>query len=282
MLTVLTLEEKIGKNAPARVLNRLRGDSLGVDIREYKGIALKELVYKQRRKNINLRRISIAAGVQRNGIICPEGIFKNGEAGLYRFYSVRFKQRLCTNFALQTVRAMKNTNRSLSIGILDRGCVCGDIMRDILAVFDRVKVVSPSAGEYEYIAEEIFADCGASFLLTENCGALNSCDFIIAPEQINFPLKPSAHSIVLTIAPPSAGASGEIYYDYEVELPAEYESLRPAWCSGEYFGSALYAKGRQYQLGSLIPRLCSNNTVAQTVRSMAKRLCSARQNGGDF
>lgn len=274
MLTTLTVEERNLGKSPLSIIYKLIGDSVSVNIREYREITVREIIYKKRRKTIDLRKISEAAGAQRGCIICGRGIFEDGSFGLYRFYSPRFKQRLCTNFALESVRAMQDISRGLKIGVLDNNCACADIIRDFLSLCGDVTVVSSAIEEYEYIAEEIMSECGASFLLTSNPDSLNNCDLIIAPERISVPLSLRSQCVVLTVAPPRCPTGGQVYHGYKITLPKELNDLRPRECGEVYFASALYTKGRLHALGTLVPEFCSNSGGVQTVKSVASYLCA--------
>ena len=269
LITTLTVEEKQGKNAAARFWNLIRGDSLKTEIFEINETIIREITYKKRRKSINPEKISAAAGNQREYIVCSEGIFKNGEAGLYRFYAPRFEGRMCSNFALECVRQMKTADRSLKIGVLDNFCSCTDIVRNLLRFSDNVTVVSSTPDEYGYVADEILSDCGASFLLTVDPSALGDCRLLIAPERIKLPLSLSSRTLVLTVAPPVHPIGGQVYWKYSIELPLEAEALRPKGIDEVYFASALYTKARCHSLGTLIPTLVSNLSSAHTPQSAA-------------
>ena len=56
------------------------------------------------------------------------------------------------------------------------------------------------------------------------------------------------------------------------DLPGGGARGRPEGLSEEYFCSALYTLGSQYELGSIVPDLCRNDTEAQTVKSLCSYL----------
>lgn len=274
MITTLTVEEKRGKNAFMRGLGFFRGDSIKTEIFEYGDTVIRNITYKLRRDMPDPEKISAAAGSQRGSIVCNEGIFENGESGLYRFYSPRLESRLCSNFAIECMRQMKEPDRSLKIGIIDNSCACADIVRGFLRYSDNVTVVTSASDEYGYVADEILNACGAAFMLTVNPASLGDCRLIIAPERIKIPLNLSSRTVVLTVAPPVHPIGGQVYYRYSISLPPELEALRPDQIDRVYFASALYIKARIYTLGSLIPDLVSNPSSAQTSGSVAKILGS--------
>ena len=84
------------------------------------------------------------------------------------------------------------------------------------------------------------------------------------------PLNPSA--TVLTVGEPDAPLNGEIYFSYSFRMPNGFADIKPPELSEEYFCSALYTLGAQYELGTIVPLSCNGKTGAQTVKSLSNLL----------
>ena len=55
-------------------------------------------------------------------------------------------------------------------------------------------------------------------------------------------------------------------------MPNGFDALKPDELSEEYFCSALYTLGAQYELGSIVPLNCCGKYGSQTVNSLSELL----------
>ena len=122
--------------------------------------------------------------------------------------------------------------------------------------------------ELNTIAEET----GACAVVTHHREQLSNCDLVIAPFEIEENLPVRNDAVILTNGRPKENIKGFVYFRYCFKMPNGFALLRPEGLSEEYFCSALYTLGSQYELGSIVPDLCRNDTEAQTVKSLCSYL----------
>lgn len=269
MVTTLKIE-RTDTNSIGNILGNIKGDSYNIDVKKSGDIIVRDVTYRQRGKRLNLRKLYKAVGEQSSCLLCDQ-MARNTE--IFEIFSSNiFAQRLCSNFALKLVQMLGEANSNLKVGIIDCDSNCIDMVRPLLRVCDRLTVVTQSIEEYMYISDEILMDMGATFLLTKNYASLNVCDLIIAPSKIDVPLSLRDRCVVITTELPTYMIGGQIYFEYDIDLPSEIELLRPKWCSAIEFGSALYTAENLYMLGSVVPKICKSESVVQTLPSMVKML----------
>ena len=269
MVTTLKIE-RTDTNSIGNILGNIKGDSYNIDVKKLGDIIVREVTYRQRGKRLNLRKLHKAVGGQSSCLLCDQ---MARDTEIFEIFSSNiFTQRLCSNFALKLVQMLGEINSNLKVGIIDYDSNCIDIVRPLLSVCDKLTVVTQSIEEYMYISDEILMDMGATFLLTKNFASLNVCDLIIAPSKIDVPLSLKDRCVVITTELPTYMIGGQIYFEYDIDLPSEIELLRPKWCSAIEFGSALYIAENLYTLGSVVPKLCRSESVVQTLPSMVKML----------
>lgn len=276
MLTILTVQNQESNKWYRRILNFIRGNILSVEFENARGVVLKHITYKHRTGKINWNKVDDVVGPQRNHLICAENILLPEEMGYKRFDNKEFKSRLVTNLSISVVSKMETPNK-IKIGIFDPNGESADFLPSVVKYTDNIVVVTDNFQGYKYEVDCIYEEMGATVQISDNRVNLIDCDFVIAPEQIKERLPLSSDTIVLTSDPPSVCTTGLLYYDYYIKLPKKFDVIKPKELSDVYFAGALYSKAGQFQLGSIVPISCKNNSSAQTVGS----ICSALQKYAD-
>ncbi len=271
VITTLSVDLVEKSERFGQFLNRLRRDRVEVDIKRSLGVSVKQIKYTSYSGKVKLDKISREVGSQRTQILCDENIDFAVNSGYRRFNSMLFSVRLCTNMAINILDECKSSYK-LRVGIYDTSAVACECLLSVLGYCSDVVAVTKNSKPYFYITDRALDELGATAIVTKNVSELETCDLVIAPTVVNEPIALRDNAIMLTVAKPTAQVSGRVYYKYNFRIPNGFADMKPSDLSEEYFCSALYTLGSQYQLGSLAPLTCSNETDSQTVGSICAML----------
>jgi hypothetical protein len=193
------------------------------------------------------------------------------DSGYKRFYSPFFSARLCTNMALYALSKFDTPER-LTVGIYDPDAQCTDLVSFVLKYTGNVCIITDNEDVFYDELNTIAEETGACAVVTHHREQLSNCDLVIAPFEIEENLPVRNDAVILTNGRPKENIKGFVYFRYCFKMPNGFALLRPEGLSEEYFCSALYTLGSQYELGSIVPDLCRNDTEAQTVKSLCSYL----------
>lgn len=143
-----------------------------------------------------------------------------------------------------------------------------EFLLTVLEYSSDVAVVTQNCEPYYCVVSRAMDELGASAVVTKNISELADCTFIIAPDVIEENLPFRSDAVVLTVDCPKVPASGLVYYKYHFRMPNGFDEIKPDDLDEEYFCSALYTLGSQYELGSIVPMVCRNFSSSQTVKSL--------------
>lgn len=270
MITALSVSIPEHRKGIMGLADRLKKDKLEVEICKARGVQLKHITYTSFSGEIRLDKASRAIGAQRGQLLCSEKLVFPHKSGYKRFFSTSFSARLCTNMALSVLQECK-CSASLRVGIYDLKATDCDFLINVLEYCSDVVAVTQNERPYFYVADRALDEIGATALITKNTSELSECDLIIAPSVIDVSLPLKASAIVLTTKRPKCKVGGMVYYRYNFSMPNGFAGIKPEELDEEYFCSALYTLGAQYELGSIVPLSCRNENMSQTVKS----LCAA-------
>ncbi len=254
-----------------KLINRFRNDKVEVEIKQARGVKLKQITYTSYSGKIKLDKTDSIIGAQRNKLLCSDKLSFPAESGYRRFYSTDFTKRLCTNMSLSVLQEFKYPEK-IRVGIYDPDGDSHDILLHILKICSDVTVVTNNGDSYRCELERAMDELGATAVITKNIDDLSDCEFIIAPCVIDEKLPIRNYTIVMTLENPKVPISGFIYYKYYLKMPNGFDSLKPKELEEDYFCSALYTLAFQYELGSIVPTLCRNSSTSQTVKSLCASL----------
>lgn len=255
MITALTIKEELPKGlwrkigaflSPIPPVSTLRtmGDTL----------AVLHVEYERKREKIAWDKIEKELG---NG---KKEVLYSGDIplpkGLKRYRSHALMHRLAENAALEVLTRLKLPPYRLRLGLFDPDGANDGMLRLLLPFSSCINAVSGNMKTYIDRADEIMEESGAFISVHKSIGCLQSCHVVIAPEKIRMELPLSDSAIVFTGEKPAVSLRGVVFDSYALTLPQKYDPLRPDSISSEYFACALYDKGRQHELGSLIPQGC--------------------------
>ncbi len=272
MLTALTIKNAETDKWYKKILNLIRGNSIIVNIKSARGVVLRDIVYISRNGEVDWYALDAEIGAQRNHLLCDDSIVFPKNMGFRRFENIQFKIQLTCNLAVYTLSKLKGEIPDIKVGLFDADALCTGVLDELVNYCGDVRVVSDCTEVYRNLSEKITASTGAAVAVSESREALADCSLVIAPAQINECLPVSGGAIVLTSFAPTVCVTGLVYFDYHFRMPNMFDRIKPDSLSCEYFAGALYTKGRQYELGSIVPTTCSNFTSSQTPRSICDYL----------
>lgn len=267
MITALSVNVPEKPTGIKKLINMLRCDRIDVEIKRARGVSLKHITYTSYSGKIHLEKADKIIGAQRNHLLCPEKLRFPPDSGYKRFYSTMFSARLCVNMALCVLMECVCPEK-LKIGIYDQKAVIPEFLLTVLEYCSDVAVVTQNCEPYYCVTSRAMDELGASAVVTKNISELVDCTFIIAPDVIEEKLPLRSDAVVLTVACPKVPTSGLVYYKYHFRMPNGFDEIKPDDMDEEYFCSALYTLGSQYELGSIVPMVCRNFSSSQTVKSL--------------
>lgn len=250
------------------IANRLRRDKVEVHIARARGVTLKHITYISSSGEVRLEKTDAAVGEQRDRLLCSDKLIFPHRSGYKRFCSQRFSARLCTNMALSVLMRCQNS-AALRVGIYDPTGENADFLLSALLYSSDVVAVTGCTEVYREVAAQAMEELGASALVTFRKEELARCHLIVAPDTVREPLPIRQDSILLSTACPEADLQGKIYYKYGFRMPNGFDSIKPDELDEEYFCSALYTLGSQYELGSIVPLSAKGREEKCTVKSLA-------------
>ena len=270
MIAALNIEYGNKGRGLRRLINKIKRDRITVELRKARGVCLVYVTYTSYNGKINLDKLSGVFGSRSRRILCDSRIEFPKNSGFIRFDSDSFRIRLCTNMVYQILK--DSDGLSISLGIYDPNGIISDFLPVSLEYCRRVTVVTNESKIYQTQLNRALDELGATAVITSKADELENCNLIIAPDVIDASLSIKGTAIVLTTQKPTKTISGHIYYKYNFKMPASLAQIKPDVLSDEYFCSALYTIENKYELGSIVPNLCSDGTTSQTIPSIQKFL----------
>ncbi|MEE0265896.1 MAG: hypothetical protein UD936_09755 [Acutalibacteraceae bacterium] len=267
MLTALTIKDYSVKKGRFGLFKR---DKTNLEVVEYNGVRIVHIIYSKYSKNINWNKIRELAGNEKNNILCSADIAIPEDCGIKRYSTNTLKERISENTALEVIRRCSEGCNSLKVGLYDPHADKKDLIPSLIKYTDSITVVTNAADEYYQVYKQTIADTGAVLMLKQSVSALKGCNIVIAPQRIKVKLPVDDTTVVFTSSKPAICQSGRVFTSYVVILNESYKEIKPHSLSDEYFAQALYDKGKQYRLGTLLPILCISEAVNSTIDEISR------------
>lgn len=267
MITSLSVKVPEKQKGLKKYTDLFKKDKIDVQIRKARGVRIKQVTYTSYSGKLRLDKADKMIGAQRNHLLCSELIKFPPNSGYKRFYSTLFSARLCVNMALAVIVECICPEK-LKIGIYDPDATCSEFLFNVLEHCSQVAVVTENSEVYYSELNRAMDELGASAVITQNVSELTDCNFVIAPVNIKSELPLREDALVLTVDLPKVQLNGLVYYKYHFRMPNGFDIIKPQNLDEEYFCSALYTLGGQYELGSIVPVVCRNFSSSQTVKSL--------------
>ena len=252
MLTALSVKLPKRKRGMSSLFDRLRRDRVEVEEQSAGSVTLRHVIYTSYSGELKLEKLNYAVGVERRRMLCSDRLIFPRQSGYRRFCSTAFSSRLCTNFALGVLKSSKKA-ANLRVTIYDPAAYCADYLISVLECCSDVTVVTSCFEPYFCVLDRALCELGATAMVTKNRSELERGDIVIAPQQIAEEIRLSDSAVLFTVSRPPKSVRCRAFYKYHFKMPNTFAKLKPEGLSEEYFCSALYAIGAQYQLGSILP-----------------------------
>ncbi|MEE1154620.1 MAG: hypothetical protein UH241_05635 [Acutalibacteraceae bacterium] len=273
MLTVLTVKDYSNKK---RGLDWFKRDNTQLEVIKYNKIQIVHIIYNKYGKKVKWDKIRQLAGNEAERLLCNESIVFPESSGLKRYRSNLLKERVAENTTLEVLKRCSEQSDNLEIGVYDSSGKKSAFVRELLKYVDRLTVVTDAVEDYYKIYKQIISETGAVILIKNDVSALKSCNVVVAPEKIKKQIPVRENTVVFTATNPAVCQTGRVYSGYIVVLNESYKDIKPYSLSDEYFAQALYDKGRQYRLGSVLPILCiseSGNATIEEISAFVQQHC---------
>ena len=267
MLTALTIKDYSNKK---RGLDWFKRDSTQLEVIKYNKMQIVHIIYNKYGKKVKWDKIKQLAGNESKTLLCNRNITLPESSGLRRYSSNLLKERIAENTALEVLKRCSNECDNIEVGVYDASGRKSALVRELLKYVDRLTVVTDAVGDYYKIYREIISETGAVILIKNNLSALKNCDIVIVPEKIKIEMPVKNNTVIFTAVSPAVCQVGRVYCSYIVALNESYKDIKPHSLSDEYFAQALYDKGRQYRLGSVLPILCISESGNATIEEISR------------
>lgn len=272
MITVLTINDKTASDKWGRLKNFFKGDSISTEIITLQHLTVIHIIYNNRKNHIKWQNIAQQAGYEKQCIFCSSNIELPKKYGFKRYCCKSHMQRMAENAALSVLETAQIAPENINIGLYDPDASKADLVYDLIKFTKSLTVVTSEPHVYSHVQKNILEDTGADFVIKKSLDSLKLCHVVIAPKRITrcIPLKDSA--MVFTGELPTVTLLGNVICNYKFYLPGWCRRIKPPSLSDEYFAQALYDKGHQHTLGSLIPNTVILGGNTYTVAQAATKL----------
>lgn len=274
MLTALSVRLPEQQTGIKQLARRLRRDKVQIDIKRARGVTLKHITYISYSGQVRLDKTDKIIGSQRSRLLCSDNLVFPHHSGYMRFDSRAFTSRLCSNAALAVLQRLK-PSCSVRLGIVDSRGVHTELMRRALAFCADVTVITDNGQAYRAETERAMDELGAASFVTSNPADLKNCGLVLIPDKTYAQLCIGDNALVIASEPPEKPRENW-FYRYKVKMPNGFSSLKPDELDGEYFCSALYTLGAQYELGSMVPVLVEADGKTCTIETLCALLDNPR------
>lgn len=249
----------------------LLGDKILEDYLELEDITVRRITYVSRRNSINWDNVYTRAGYEAKCLVCDDSIRLPPESGLIRFRDKSLEKRMTENFAYSVLCEMGNP-QNISVAFFDADGSRSDFAESLSQITDNFIVVTGDKNRYAQISRRLMEEQGISLVITNKLRRMEDSRLIIAPSKIRRELKIGSKAVVLTGDAPCCNMNGQCYFNFRIDLPDRYKNLVTGEIDPMYLASSLYSRGRQYNLGSIVPYVAYNSGATCTVKSLAKYL----------
>ena len=269
MLTTLDIRTVQHKNKLLKMIAKLKKDRIDTYYRQSANLRIKCVEYVAYSESINWSKLDKVIGPQRNRLVCSESISLPQNMGYKRFCDDEYKVRLCTNFG---IKVLSQCSQNLSVAIIDNDATHTVLPSHLLNFTDNIIVVTQRDDIYKDVADNLLEETGAPIRVAKTQQVLHSCDLIFDLSSAVDVSELDKNAVVMCVTKPQTQCDYMVIYDYTADIAGRFEFLCPEYIDKTYFASALYSMLNVYQLGSLVPDVCSSTKGECTVHSVAELL----------
>jgi hypothetical protein len=254
-----------------KLINIFRKDKITEEYIDTGSLTVRKITYISHHKEINWDFVHRQAGYEAKSLVAGNDVRFPYGTGLIKFYDKGFMERMTENFAYGVLKEMENPEK-LNIAFYDIDGSHSDFVEVLCQFAHELVVATGNKEKYGIVAEKLMVEKGVSLIITNRLSRLRNCTFVIAPSKIKKAIELNTKGVVLTSQPPCCDIKSRCYTGYQINLPEKYRRILNDGMEEMYLASCLYSKGRQHNLGSIIPNVAYNNSSTCTIKSLAKYL----------
>ena len=192
------------------------------------------------------KKLERCLGILRHHILLPNNITIPDSINITAYTPEIFPDLLLMNSATDYIISHKQLFRSKSLAIFDRDGIYQSYIEKLLPCLKNIRVVTDKIDIYNSLSERLMSDYGFSLVVSDkdsfDCDAIisHSCDI---PVYFSGTVFTDMKKYLM---------NAEVFSGSRIELPEEYENLRPENIDRIFFASALYEKCAEKNLGNLL------------------------------
>ena len=197
------------------------------------------------RGKIPWKKLEKCLGILRQDIILPEDITIPEEINITSFTPHILPQIILMNSATDYILQNKVHFTSKTLAIFDESGIYVTYIEKLISCFSSIKIITSKPDKYDHISQKLLEDYGFSLIISSE--ERYNCDTIIS-HQCNVPL---FFSGTVFTSQKKYLMNATVFSGSDIELPDEYENMRPSNIGRVPFASALYEKCKVKEITTL-------------------------------
>ena len=235
-------------------------------------VKLLNIKIKTRNGKINWKKINKFFKNSNVEVLCSEDIEIPDNLNFKKFYSSKYKKRLCINAALETLKLADINANYIKILFIDKYGEYAKEVHKFIRYSNQVGVLTNNKALYEKEENDIMKQYGASLFITENKKFVSNYNFIICPDipEKNFFIEKDSY---IFTSEKSEFMSGEkMFFDYEVKVPNIYNKFKPRGISDIDFLEAIFYENEFEDLKNMVPKRCRSSYKSVKLQELSRKI----------
>lgn len=222
-------------------------------------VKLLNIKIKTRNDKIKWKKINRFFKNSNVEVLCSEDIEIPDNLNLKKFYSSKYKKRLCINAALETLKLANINANDVKILLIDKYGEYTKEVHKFIRYSNQVGVLTDDKEIYEKEEQSIMKQYGASLFITENKKFVSNYNFIISPDAPEkfFPIEKDSY--IFTSENNEFLNREKAFFDYEVKVPNIYNKFKPKGISDIDFLEAIFYEYEFEDLKNIVPKRCRSS-----------------------
>lgn len=200
---------------------------------------------KNYRKNIPWKKLEKCMGILKHCVLLSDDTTIPDDVNITPFTSDTLQRIVLMNSATDYILNHKAQFISKSLAICDDKAIYTNYIEKLIYCFTNIKIITSLPEKYNLIQNKLLETYGISLIITS---AENYDSDILISHKSTVPLYYSGR---LFTNEKKYFMNAEVFSGSIIDLPKEYEKLRPENISSLLFASALYEKSGVKEIGEL-------------------------------
>lgn len=182
------------------------------------------------------KKLENSLGILRHGIVLPENITVPDSIDITAFTPEILPELLLMNSATNYIIKHKHSFRMKNLTVFDKNGIYTDYIERLLPCLNNIRIITDKTDIYDTLCEKLMTDYGFSLVVSEKESF--NCDAVIS-YKCNVP---AYFCGTIFSGEKKYIMNAEVFSGDEIDLPEEYECIRPQNIGRVLFASALYEK----------------------------------------